>query len=72
MGKALKGGQATDSREPASRVDHHGMVIDMNEAQGRTVDQVSEMVAEIQELQLRPLAVERGALRMDRASAQTT
>ena len=47
--------------ELASRVDHHGMVIDMNEAQVRTLDQVREVLEGTQELQLRPVADETDA-----------
>ena len=37
------------------------MVIDMNEVQVRTLDQVREVLAGTQELQLRPVADETGA-----------
>ena len=47
--------------EPASRVNHHGMVINMNEALVRTLDQVREVLARTQKLQLRPVADEMGA-----------
>ncbi len=47
--------------ELASRVDHRRMVIDMNEAQVRTLDQVREVLAGTQKLQLRPEADEAGA-----------
>ena len=44
----------------AGRVDHHGMVIDMNEAQVRTLDQVREVLAGTQALEMRPVADEAG------------
>ena len=43
---------------PASGVDHHGMVIDMNETQVRTLDQVREVLAGTQALELRAVADE--------------
>ena len=42
------------------RVDHHGMVIDMNEAQVRTLGQVREVLAGTQALEMRPVADEAG------------
>ena len=44
----------------AGRVDHHGMVIDMNEAQVRTLDQVREVLTGTQALEMRPVADEAG------------
>ena len=44
----------------AGRVDHHGMVIDMNEAQVRPLDQVREVLTGTQALEMRPVADEAG------------
>ena len=61
LDSALEGEWDLTIGEPASRVDHYGMVVDMSSAQVRTLDEVRKVFAQTQELQLRPVAGEKGA-----------
>jgi len=52
--EGFREGQEADREAAAAGVDHQPMVIDMNEAQVRTLDQVREVVAGTQALEFRP------------------